>query len=71
MAEILGAKLPKMPGEDSFSMVPLLKGEDRPIRNNAVNTACGGTPSFREGPWKYIAAPSLNSTTSTKTSERQ
>jgi arylsulfatase A-like enzyme len=55
MAEILDAKLPDTAGEDSFSMMPLLKGEDRPIRTNAVNTACGGTPSFRDGPWKYIA----------------
>jgi len=55
MAEILGFKLPENAGEDSFSLMPLLKGEDRPIRTNAVNTACGGTPSFRDGPWKYVA----------------
>jgi arylsulfatase A len=55
MAEILGVTLPETAGEDSFSLMPLLKGEDRPIRTNAVNTACGGTPSFRDGPWKYIA----------------
>jgi len=35
--------------------MPLLKGEDRPVRTHAVNTACSGTPSFRDGPWKYIA----------------
>jgi arylsulfatase A-like enzyme len=56
LAEILGVKLPETAGEDSFSLMPLLKGEDRPIRTNAVNTACGGTPSFREGAWKYVAA---------------
>jgi arylsulfatase A-like enzyme len=56
LAEILGVTLPESAGEDSFSMLPLLKGEDRPIRVNAVNTACGGTPSFRDGPWKYVAA---------------
>jgi arylsulfatase A-like enzyme len=55
LAEILGATLPEDAGEDSFSLMPLLKGEDRPIRTNAVNTACGGTPSFRDGPWKYVA----------------
>lgn len=55
MAEIFGFKLPDNSGEDSFSLMPLLKGEDRPIRTNAVNTACGGTPSFRDGPWKYVA----------------
>ena len=55
MAEIFGFKLPENAGEDSFSFMPLLKGDDRPIRTNAVNTACGGTPSFRDGPWKYVA----------------
>ena len=56
LAEILGATLPETAGEDSFSLVPLLRGADRPIRPNAVNTACAGTPSFRVGPWKYVAA---------------
>jgi len=56
LAEILGATLPETAGEDSFSLVPLLAGADRPIRPNAVNTACAGTPSFRVGPWKYVAA---------------
>ncbi|HCN79250.1 MAG TPA: arylsulfatase [Verrucomicrobiales bacterium] len=56
MAEILGVKLPETAGEDSFSLMPLLKGEDRPIRTNAVNTACGGIPSYRDGAWKYVAA---------------
>ncbi|MBK8036011.1 MAG: arylsulfatase [Verrucomicrobiaceae bacterium] len=55
LAEILGVKLPDTAGEDSFSLMPLLNGEDRPIRTNAVNTACGGTPSFRDGSWKYVA----------------
>ena len=55
LAEIFEVKLPDTAGEDSFSMMPLLKSEDRPIRTNAVNTACGGTPSFRDGPWKYVA----------------
>jgi arylsulfatase A-like enzyme len=55
MAEILGFKLPENAGEDSFSLMPLLKGEDRAIRTHAVNTGCGGTPSFRDGPWKYVA----------------
>ena len=56
MAEILGTKLPENAGEDSFSLVPLLKGVDRPIRTGAVNTASNGTPSFRAGAWKYVAA---------------
>ena len=56
LAEILGTKLPETAGEDSFSLMPLIKGEDRPIRTHAINTACGGTPSLREGAWKLVLA---------------
>jgi arylsulfatase A-like enzyme len=56
LAEILGVKLPENAGEDSFSLMPLLKGEDRPIRTHAINTACAGTPSLREGAWKLVLA---------------
>jgi arylsulfatase A len=58
LAEVLKVRLPDNAGEDSFSLLPLLRGEDRPVRTHAVNTACGGTPSFRDGPWKYIASTS-------------
>ncbi len=54
LAEILNVTLPDDVGEDSFSILPLLKGEDRPIRDNAINTSCNGIPSLREGPWKLI-----------------
>jgi hypothetical protein len=33
------------------------KGEDRPIRVHAINTACNGTPSLGEGAWKIVFAP--------------
>jgi hypothetical protein len=33
----------------------LLKGGQKPVREHAVSTACDGLPSFRLGPWKYIA----------------
>jgi arylsulfatase A-like enzyme len=56
LAEILGTKLPENAGEDSFSLMPLLKGEDRPIRIHAINAACGGTPSLRDGAWKLVLA---------------
>jgi arylsulfatase A-like enzyme len=35
----------------------LLRGEDKPIRENAVSAASGGTPAVRLGNWKYIPAP--------------
>ncbi|QOV87378.1 sulfatase family protein [Humisphaera borealis] len=57
IADILGDKLPDNAGEDSFSLLPLLKGNDQPVRPNAVSAAMGGVPSVRQGHWKYIAAP--------------
>jgi arylsulfatase A len=56
-ADVFGVKLPDNAGEDSFSLLPLLKGEDKPIRENAVSASIGGTPAVRSGSWKYIPAP--------------
>lgn len=56
-ADVFGVKLPDTAGEDSFSLMPLLKGGDKPIRQNAVSASIGGTPAVRSGSWKYIPAP--------------
>jgi arylsulfatase A-like enzyme len=56
-AEILGVPLPDDAGEDSFSFLPLLRGENAPIRTHAVATSNTGLPGVRSGPWKYIAGP--------------
>ena len=56
-AEILDAKLPVTAAEDSFSLLPLLKGADKPIRQHAVSASIRGVPCFRDGPWKLILAP--------------
>lgn len=56
LADILGTKLPDNAGEDSFSFLPLLKGDDRPIRSHAVSCAAAGTPGLRKGEWKFIPA---------------
>lgn len=56
-ADVFDVKLPNTAGEDSFSLMPLLKGGDQPIRNNAVSASIGGTPALRSGNWKYIPAP--------------
>uniref|UniRef100_UPI003784D224 sulfatase-like hydrolase/transferase n=1 Tax=Prosthecobacter sp. TaxID=1965333 RepID=UPI003784D224 len=56
-ADVFEVKLPDTAGEDSFSLMPLLKGEDKPIRENAVSASIGGTPALRSGTWKYILAP--------------
>jgi arylsulfatase A len=51
-ADVVGATLPDNAGEDSFSLLPLLRGEDKPIREQAI--CATGTPSLRQGPWKLI-----------------
>ena len=53
-AQILGAKIPDNAGEDSFSILPLLEGIDKPIRTNGVSCSAGGVPAVRDGPWKLI-----------------
>lgn len=60
-ADVIGTKLPDNAGEDSFSLLPLLKGEDKPIRENAVSASIGGVPAVRLGDWKYVAAPGSGS----------
>jgi arylsulfatase A-like enzyme len=54
LADILGTKLPDNAGEDSFSLLPLLKGGDKPVRPHAVSCAGAGTPGLRNGAWKFI-----------------
>jgi len=60
-ADAIGAELPDNAGEDSFSLLPLLKGElkgeEKPIRTRAVSNSINGVPAVRDGHWKYIAAP--------------
>jgi arylsulfatase A len=53
-ADILGLKLPDTAGEDSYSILPLLKGKDKPTRIHAVSCALTGTPSVRDGKWKLL-----------------
>ncbi len=57
IADILGAPLPANAGEDSFSLLPLLKGGKNPVREHAVSTSSGGLPSLRLGSWKFIPGP--------------
>lgn len=56
-AELFGLSLPDSAGEDSFSLLPLLRGADGPIRQHAVSTSSQGIPAVRSGQWKYIPAP--------------
>ena len=56
-AELWGASLPDDAGEDSFSMMPLLRGDDRPVRESAVSQSSRGLLAVRKGPWKLIFGP--------------
>ncbi len=64
VADILGTKLPDDAGEDSFSLLPLLKGEDKAVREHAVSCASSGIPGLRRGPWKLILQPDPKTKTS-------
>ncbi|WP_309722354.1 arylsulfatase [Armatimonas sp.] len=57
VADVFGVTLPDNAGEDSFSLMPLLKGGDKPIRESAVSASIQGIPALRSGSWKYIPAP--------------
>ena len=56
-AGILGTDLPDDAAEDSFSLLPLLKGGQQAVRQSAVSASIRGVPALRDGPWKYIPAP--------------
>ena len=53
-ADIVGQRLPDNAGEDSLSLLPLLRGEDREIRETAVSQSARGLLAVRRGPWKLI-----------------
>jgi arylsulfatase A-like enzyme len=54
LADILGAKLPSGAGEDSVSLLPLLRGSDQPVREFAISHAVSGLACLRKGSWKII-----------------
>jgi arylsulfatase A-like enzyme len=53
-ADLLGLTLPPTAGEDSYSMIPLLRGDDQPIRASAISCSIRGVPSIRDGNMKLI-----------------
>ena len=56
-ADVFGVELPDDQGEDSFSLLPLLKDVNQPVRDTSVSCSIRGIPSVRHANWKYIAAP--------------
>ena len=60
IAAISDAKLPDNAAEDSFNLLPALRGEaTAPIRPYLLTQAFAGarTLSIRRGPWKYLDHP--------------
>jgi arylsulfatase A-like enzyme len=57
ISEILGTKLPDDAGEDSVSLLPLLRGEEQPIHEAVIHQSCPGVLAIRSGPWKLIFGP--------------
>ena len=57
IADTLEVALPDNAGEDSFSLLPLLKGSREPIREHAISHASNGLPALRRGSWKILFGP--------------
>jgi arylsulfatase A-like enzyme len=57
VAEIVDRQLPAEAGEDSISLVPVLRGETTPGRNHLISHSINGTFAIRKGDWKLILAP--------------
>jgi arylsulfatase A-like enzyme len=53
-AAIVDYKLPNDAAEDSYNMLPALRGETKPIRQFALQQAFRGDLSIRNGKWKYL-----------------
>jgi arylsulfatase A len=53
-ADIVGAKLPDNAGEDSYSLLPALRGGDyaRPLRGPLMHHSGSGYFAIRDGDWK-------------------
>ena len=57
-AELVGARLPDDAGEDSVSLLPILKGSTTGPRHEAVvHHSCSGRFSIRKGKWKLELCP--------------
>jgi len=56
-AEVFGVKLAANQGEDSVSLLPLLRGEEKPIHEAVVHHSAQGIFAIRSGKWKLILGP--------------
>jgi len=56
-AELVNYSLKENEGEDSYSMLPLLKGEDSYNRTSTVHHSKTGVFAIRQGDWKLVLFP--------------
>lgn len=57
-ADLLGSRLPDNAGEDSVSLLPVLRGEQAgPARTSIVHHSIAGAYAIREGRWKLLLTP--------------
>ena len=56
-AAIVGADLPEDAGEDSVSLLPLMRGSDAPVREHAVHHSIQGKFALRDGRYKLVLCP--------------
>jgi arylsulfatase A len=57
LAELLDVQLPAGAGEDSRSLLPLLRGAEGPIHDAVVHHSAQGIFAIRSGQWKLILGP--------------
>lgn len=53
-ADVLGVALPTDAGEDSVSLLPVLRGQDGPRRDHVIHHSASGVFAVRKGDWVYI-----------------
>lgn len=53
-ADLLGVALPEDAGEDSVSLLPLLRGEEGPRREHVIHHSSRGVFAVRQDEWVYI-----------------
>ncbi len=72
-AAIIGDKLPENAGEDSYNILPALRGEklEKPIREATVHHSGGGMFAIRQGDWKLIDGLGSGGFTNPKTEKPQ
>ena len=66
LADVFGAKLPAAAGEDSVSLLPLLRGVDKPIHEAVIHHSAAGVFAVRSGKWKLILGPGSGAADGTK-----